>query len=533
MKKSGIGRLIILSGITAFLAASLAGILAGCDFDQIKYDLGIFSPPAVYTVTYKAAGGEITGTPPGPQTVTEGTSIKLAGPGGLAWNDREFTGWLTPEGTKQPGDEYTVTKNTTFYAQWDGVCTLTYDLNGGSGTAPEPVTGVTPGTTVPVAYPEGLTHPDGLVFVAWADGTGDRYHWDSALYPATVTVDRDTILYAQWGCTVTYHANGATAGSPPATVYLAPGDGPYTAASGATLAKNGQAFIGWRLGAGADGDLYVPNDDNAPHKTLTSLEDKAVDGNIDLYAIYMGDYCEGGYVFYAKPSYSEGWRFLAAAPADLEVPGRLIQYEDGREPKDWADRFYFEKERASYDREFYENITAVDVEALTNPAEGAAAIGMGKANTAALNNYTTGNYGGVTIGGSAAYYCDTYVSGNKDDWFLPSIGELKALYDFVFESGNTPGLDTGHGVYWSSNQHYDITKAPDDLRNPNDPKANQAFEAWALRFGESNEGWTGQFASQNVGAWGVEGWALPSLDRGEPSTHSKNALHKVRPVRRF
>jgi uncharacterized repeat protein (TIGR02543 family) len=486
-----------------------------------------------YTVTYKAPGVDKDNVPV-PQAVPAGgtdaeRTITLAD--APEWTGHTFMGWLTPEGTKQRGDKYLVTGNATFYAQWTDAYSIIYYPNNASDGGGEPfavVTGVT--GSVPVAYPEGLTR-DGYVFVGWTEaknGLGTRYRWDSPTNAYVTVVENNTlILYAQWGYSVTYDLNGATTGTPPPTAYLLPGETHRVAAPEGTLTKGSRKFIGWRLGAGADGPLYLPpdNDSNAPsdYKKHLSISD-ALDGNIDLYALYMGDRCEGGLVFYDKGSYSDDWRFLAAAPADLSVSGRIIY---GGE--DLADRFYFEKEFLSYDREFYENVTNVNVEALTDPAEGAAAIGEGKANTETLNNYT-GNYGGVTLGGSAAYYCDTYVSGNKDDWFLPSIGELKALYTFVSENGNTPGLDTEHGVYWSSNQHYDITKAPEDLQYQG---VNQAFEAWVLRFVKSAESWTGQFAWKNFDVWGTEGSEIPYLVPGVPSTHSKNALHKVRPVRRF
>jgi len=66
------------------------------------------------------------------------------------------------------------------------------------------------------------------------------------------------------------HPGNATEGSAPllpndtlraGTLYLLPGE-EHTVVSGGTLTKNGQAFIGWRLGAGANGDLYVPDDDH-------------------------------------------------------------------------------------------------------------------------------------------------------------------------------------------------------------------------------------------------------------------------------
>ncbi|MDR1786081.1 MAG: InlB B-repeat-containing protein, partial [Spirochaetaceae bacterium] len=239
MKKHGIARLIILSGITA---ASLAGVLAGCDFNRIKYDLGIFEKHQDYTVTYEAPGAD--GPVPQPETVTGGTSITLAGQGALAREGYKFDGWLTPEGLRQPGESYTVTENITFYAQWTQVFTVTYDLNGGSGKKPADVTGVA--GLVQVASAADLTPPPGKVFVGWTknkNGEGTRYRSDSTA-SNKITVTGNITLYAQWGYSVTYNANGATAGTPPATAYLLPGE-TLTVASGRTLKKNGMNFIAW------------------------------------------------------------------------------------------------------------------------------------------------------------------------------------------------------------------------------------------------------------------------------------------------
>jgi hypothetical protein len=311
------------------------------------------------------------------------------------------------------------------------------------------------------------------------------------------------------------------------TLYLLSSDEPYMVVSGGTLKKNGQAFIGWRLGAGADGDLYVPEDDNAPHKTLTSLEDKAVGGSIDLYAVYLGDPCEGGVVFFDNKGTqwaSDEWRFLVAAPSDMVVPGRLIHEE-----KDLAARFYFEKEHSPIDREFYSNILGTE--------EG---IGTGKKNTELLYNFmSTGDDWRGDLTGSASYYGAAYVSGSKDDWFLPSIGELEKMYTYKDALGMT-------GVYWSSTQdEVSIQYVGDNSLdwNPsdewlNDPEQvnyprSQALRAWALPFEPWDGEWMGVYESTGENKWQPSGGYIPALEPGEPAPHSKNALHKVRPVRRF
>ena len=114
----------------------------------------------------------------------------------------------------------------------------------------------------------------------------------------------------------------------------------------------------------------------------------------------------GGIVFYDKGSYSDGWRYLEAAPSD-QVSGEWGGYES-------------------------------TVGGTTT------AIGSGKSNTEQIvTQLGTGNY--------AARICYDLELGGYDDWFLPSKDELNELYkqkDTVggFKSNNNDS-------YWSSSEH--------------------------------------------------------------------------------
>jgi hypothetical protein len=94
----------------------------------------------------------------------------------------------------------------------------------------------------------------------------------------------------------------------------------------------------------------------------------------------------GGHVFYDKGAYSDGWRYLEAAPEVVEIdedPHRIIP-----------------KETVGTKRE----------------------IGQGKQNTKlilAAEKSSTER--------SAAKICDEYSLNGYDDWFIPSIDELKEL----------------------------------------------------------------------------------------------------------
>jgi hypothetical protein len=113
----------------------------------------------------------------------------------------------------------------------------------------------------------------------------------------------------------------------------------------------------------------------------------------------------GGWIFYDKGAFSDGWRYLEAAPEDCANAAWGVQYED--------------------------------VPGL------ATAIGTGKANTQILvEKYPGENY--------AANLCVAYEANDFDDWFLPSKDELNLMYTNL----KTQSLgDFSNFYYWSSCQH--------------------------------------------------------------------------------
>jgi hypothetical protein len=115
----------------------------------------------------------------------------------------------------------------------------------------------------------------------------------------------------------------------------------------------------------------------------------------------------GGYVFYDKGSYSNGWRYLEAYPS--EVLGT------------WGCQST--------------NITGTST-----------AIGTGENNTslilAACNQTNT-----------VAYLINNLVIGGFDDWFVPSRDELARIQDVLV----TPNIGNFYaGFYWSSSQNTSV-----------------------------------------------------------------------------
>jgi DnaJ like chaperone protein len=113
----------------------------------------------------------------------------------------------------------------------------------------------------------------------------------------------------------------------------------------------------------------------------------------------------GGFIFYDKGSYSDGWRYLEAAPYDQ---GK-IAWDSGKKIESYTP--------------FY-------------------GIGSGKSNTQIIiSAFGEGYY--------AAKLCADYRGGDKNDWFLPSLEELKCMF-FNLKQNNVGGL--AREYYWSSSK---------------------------------------------------------------------------------
>lgn len=121
----------------------------------------------------------------------------------------------------------------------------------------------------------------------------------------------------------------------------------------------------------------------------------------------------GGLIFYDKGSYSGGWRFLEAAPSDIESD------------------IVFGKSHYAHISGYYRP-TEYQASTLVGTST---AIGTGKTNTEALVSkmgktaYTTVDFYNKTITEYyAARLCDIHEAGGDSDWFLPSKDELDQMF---------------------------------------------------------------------------------------------------------
>lgn len=148
---------------------------------------------------------------------------------------------------------------------------LSYNLNGGTGTAPATQTQASPisNLTVESSYSGTKT---GYHFMGWntlANGTGTNY-----AQGYTYTPSSNLTLYAQWNSTITYNANGATSGTVP-TPTTAVGIAATTtlATNSGSLARTGFTFTGWNTAADGSGTSYA-----------AGLATYSSPGDITLYA---------------------------------------------------------------------------------------------------------------------------------------------------------------------------------------------------------------------------------------------------------
>ena len=164
----------------------------------------------IHSVTYALNGG--TGTIPTETVKGEGDKFTLHdGTTGItAPEGMVFDGWNDGTTTYAAGGEYTMgTSDVTLTAQWRVPATkhsVTYNLNGGTGTAPTQED-VEEGAEFTVAGTEGISAPENKRFSTWNDGTND--YAPSATYTmGTVDVTLTALWIDVYAITKGTHANG-------------------------------------------------------------------------------------------------------------------------------------------------------------------------------------------------------------------------------------------------------------------------------------------------------------------------------------
>ncbi|MBR3904828.1 MAG: Cna B-type domain-containing protein, partial [Clostridia bacterium] len=220
--------------------------VTGKDGNQTYY--AVWGPEV--KITFNANGGQ--GTVNGTQAKAN-TKYTMPGKEGItAPEGKCFFGWSESASTQHTdaaniltaGTEITLRQDTEYFAVWGPQVTLSYDLNGGTGTTPESTTD-DPGFKVKLAAIDGITAPDNKLFKGWgttADAT-------TVYQPGTeVVIKQDTVIYAVWqdAATATFANPGDT--FEPVTV-VAGEDITMPDGTGLTMPESDidLAFYGWSV----------------------------------------------------------------------------------------------------------------------------------------------------------------------------------------------------------------------------------------------------------------------------------------------
>lgn len=123
----------------------------------------------------------------------------------------------------------------------------------------------------------------------------------------------------------------------------------------------------------------------------------------------------GGWVFYDKGSYSDGWRYLEAAPVSVEISAAWMQ-----------------------------GVFSFDTGAT------ATGIGTGMRNTQLIMSAIIDSTAAMDSYAEAAHGCRGLCYGGVSDWFLPSKDELNLMYTNLYLNGVGGFADTS---YWSSSEN--------------------------------------------------------------------------------
>ncbi len=214
-------------------------------------------PSASHAVIYDANGG---GGSTATQTFASGGSVTIADGSGLSRTGYTFVNWTTQAngggsayGPTTASPTYSTSANLTLYAEWAPVTyTVTYNANGGSGTAPT-VTTFTLASPAAIADRSGLSNT-GYTFSGWntaTDGTGQTYNpADSYALPYNLA------LYAAWtpvGNTVGFNANGGT-GSMNNEAFPV---GVAQALTANAFSRTNYTFVGWNTAVDDSGTSYA------------------------------------------------------------------------------------------------------------------------------------------------------------------------------------------------------------------------------------------------------------------------------------
>jgi uncharacterized repeat protein (TIGR02543 family) len=216
----------------------------------------------------------------------------LGNTGGLVRSGYRFLGWNTSSSATTAqyvaGNTFNISSNTTLYALWKQIFTVTYNGNGSTGGS-VPTDNSSPydtGSTVAVLGNTGSLTKTNCTFLGWntsqANANNGTVQYTQG---STFTIAQNTVLYAVWQTassqtfTVVYNGNGSTSGFVPSDA-----SSPYLFGASVvvlgknTLVRTGYAFLGWNT-----------NQANANNGNVQYTQGQTfnISANTTLYAVWI------------------------------------------------------------------------------------------------------------------------------------------------------------------------------------------------------------------------------------------------------
>jgi uncharacterized repeat protein (TIGR02543 family) len=230
-----------------------------------------------YYVTYNSNGATSGGVPVDTTSYSKNSTVSVfENVGGLNKSGYMFVGWNTSADgsgttyqdpsssspttsfTTSNSDSTTSNRDIVLYAKWTPLTyyAITYDKNGGEGTAPVDTLSYIDGQSATLLGVGSMTPPAGKVFAGWntkADGTGDFYSENE-----TMLMNSSLTMYAVWSSSysIAYDANGASSGSVPSDSSSYATGASATIASAGSLALTNKVFLGWNTSSTGAGTGY-------------------------------------------------------------------------------------------------------------------------------------------------------------------------------------------------------------------------------------------------------------------------------------
>ena len=246
---------------TTYVAGASYSVFANLDLYPV------WTAAAKKSITYDANGG--LGTTPTSQQFTPTTETPtVQAATGLSRIGYTFVSWNTNSGgtgtTYATADKYLGVVDVTLFAQWTANnYELTYDPNGGTGTAPSRATYTV--NTFPTIAATTLNRA-GYRFDGWntkRDGSGEDYFVTDTYTVVPAAPALTSTIYAQWllnSYTVSFNSNGATGGTLPSTSTFTVAAGATIPGNTGTLVRTGYKFDGWNTAPDGSGITYLLND---------------------------------------------------------------------------------------------------------------------------------------------------------------------------------------------------------------------------------------------------------------------------------